>query len=206
MLMGSGHPTLLLRADSSTISRSPRKLLLEIMYVDVFYFFWASTYQHTQLLRHENLALHGASNIGGAQFYPVCIQLTGALTCARIKFVSLKSILLVTGGGSLNPSGLSFPGAYSVRKALLTLSLHANNVQANDPGIHFNPYQGEAANKVCRAFIIKCRHRRLIANKGVRPAWWCCLPRPKLGFGSSTVPKADSFDLLPSAQPLNLLP
>lgn len=29
------------------------------------------------LLRHENLALHGASNIGGAQFYPVCIQLNG---------------------------------------------------------------------------------------------------------------------------------
>lgn len=65
------------------------------------------------LLRHENLALHGASNIGGAQFYPVCVQLT------------------VTGGGSLKPSGLSFPGAYS----------------ATDPGIHFNPYQGEAADK-----------------------------------------------------------
>ncbi|TFK31265.1 endoglucanase-4 [Crucibulum laeve] len=65
------------------------------------------------LLRHENLALHGASNIGGAQFYPVCIQLT------------------VTGGGSLNPSGLSFPGTY----------------KATDPGIHFNPYQGDAANK-----------------------------------------------------------
>jgi len=77
MLTGSGRPTLLLRADSSMISRSPRTLLLEIMYVDVFYLFRASTYQRTQLLRHENLALHGASNIGGAQFYPVCIQLTG---------------------------------------------------------------------------------------------------------------------------------
>ncbi|KAF5384228.1 hypothetical protein D9615_003472 [Tricholomella constricta] len=65
------------------------------------------------LLRHENLALHAASSVGGAQFYPVCIQLT------------------VTGGGSLNPSGLSFPGTY----------------KATDPGIHFNPYQGEAANK-----------------------------------------------------------
>ncbi|TFK31264.1 endoglucanase-4 [Crucibulum laeve] len=65
------------------------------------------------LLRHENLALHAASNLGGAQFYPVCIQLT------------------VTGGGSLNPSGLSFPGTY----------------KATDPGILFNPYQGEAANK-----------------------------------------------------------
>ncbi|KAF9022694.1 glycoside hydrolase family 61 protein [Hymenopellis radicata] len=65
------------------------------------------------LLRHENLALHGATNVGGAQFYPVCVQLN------------------VTGGGSLTPSGLSFPGAYS----------------AQDPGIHFNVYQGDAANE-----------------------------------------------------------
>ncbi|KAJ3574882.1 hypothetical protein NP233_g1472 [Leucocoprinus birnbaumii] len=65
------------------------------------------------LLRHENLALHGAANLGGAQFYPVCIQLT------------------VTGGGSLKPSGLSFPGTY----------------KATDPGILFNVYQGDAANK-----------------------------------------------------------
>ncbi|KXN88447.1 Polysaccharide monooxygenase Cel61a, partial [Leucoagaricus sp. SymC.cos] len=40
------------------------------------------------LLRHKNFALHGAANLGGAQFYWVCIQLT------------------VTGGGSPNPSGL----------------------------------------------------------------------------------------------------
>ncbi|KAG6829737.1 hypothetical protein H0H87_010369 [Tephrocybe sp. NHM501043] len=66
------------------------------------------------LLRHENLALHAASSQGGAQFYPVCVQLT------------------VTGGGSLNPSGLSFPGTY----------------KATDPGILFNAYQGDAANKV----------------------------------------------------------
>ncbi|KDR76933.1 hypothetical protein GALMADRAFT_66407 [Galerina marginata CBS 339.88] len=65
------------------------------------------------LLRHENLALHGANNLGGAQFYPVCIQLT------------------VTGGGTLNPSGLSFPGTY----------------KATDPGILFNVYMGDAANK-----------------------------------------------------------
>ncbi|KAF9558633.1 endoglucanase-4 [Agrocybe pediades] len=64
------------------------------------------------LLRHENLALHAASSQGGAQFYPVCIQLT------------------VTGGGSLNPSGLSFPGTY----------------KATDPGILFNVYQGDAVN------------------------------------------------------------
>lgn len=70
------------------------------------------------LLRHEQIALHGATSVGGAQFYPVCIQLT------------------VTGGGSVQPSGnLAFPGAYS----------------ANDPGILFNPYQGDAANAAYKA-------------------------------------------------------
>ncbi|CAE6514761.1 unnamed protein product [Rhizoctonia solani] len=64
------------------------------------------------LLRHEIIALHGGASIGGAQFYPVCAQIT------------------VTGGGSANPSGLAFPGAYS----------------ATDPGILFNPYLGEASN------------------------------------------------------------
>ncbi|TFK95139.1 glycosyl hydrolase family 61-domain-containing protein [Pterulicium gracile] len=63
-----------------------------------------------KLLRHEILALHGGSSVNGAQFYPVCVQLT------------------VTGGGSLNPSGLSFPGTY----------------KQNDPGILFNVYQGDA--------------------------------------------------------------
>ncbi|PFH51151.1 lytic polysaccharide monooxygenase [Amanita thiersii Skay4041] len=65
------------------------------------------------LLRHENLALHAGSNLGGAQFYSICVQLT------------------VTGGGSLNPSGLSFPGVY----------------KPTDPGILFNVYQGDAANR-----------------------------------------------------------
>ncbi|CAL1703189.1 unnamed protein product [Somion occarium] len=44
---------------------------------------------------HEILALHGATNIGGAQLYPVCVQLT------------------VTGSGTKTSSGLAFPGAYS---------------------------------------------------------------------------------------------
>ena len=39
--------------------------------------------------------------------------------------------MTVTGGGSLAPSGLSFPGAY----------------KATDPGILFNVYQGNAANE-----------------------------------------------------------
>ncbi|CAG7846131.1 SubName: Full=Related to endoglucanase B {ECO:0000313/EMBL:CCA66803.1} [Serendipita indica DSM 11827] len=65
------------------------------------------------LLRHELLALHGATSVGGAQFYPVYIQ------------------LIVTRGGSASPSDLAFPGAYS----------------ATDPGIYFNPFQGDAANQ-----------------------------------------------------------
>ncbi|KAK7756727.1 hypothetical protein SLS62_001168 [Diatrype stigma] len=53
------------------------------------------------LLRAETIALHTASQPGGAQFYMSCYQIT------------------VSGGGSANPEGVSFPGAYS----------------ANDPGI-----------------------------------------------------------------------
>ena len=58
------------------------------------------------LLRVEHLALHTAQQEGGAQFY---------LSCAQIS---------VTGGGSSNPAGVSFPGAY----------------KASDPGIKFNLY------------------------------------------------------------------
>ncbi|KAI0176115.1 glycoside hydrolase family 61 protein [Hypoxylon sp. FL1284] len=53
------------------------------------------------LFRAETIALHSAAQAGGAQFYMTCYQLT------------------VTGGGSANPTGVTFPGAYS----------------ANDPGI-----------------------------------------------------------------------
>jgi lytic cellulose monooxygenase (C1-hydroxylating) len=50
------------------------------------------------LLRHEILALHGGGSVGGAQFYPVCVQLT------------------VTGGGSFKPVGnVSLPGTYTAR-------------------------------------------------------------------------------------------
>lgn len=58
------------------------------------------------LLRAEVIALHVAGSSGGAQHYVSCYQLT------------------VTGGGSANPSGVSFPGAY----------------KTNDPGILFNLY------------------------------------------------------------------
>jgi cellulase len=62
------------------------------------------------LLRAEAIALHSASGLNGAQFYITCYQIT------------------VTGGGSTNPSGVSFPGAY----------------KATDPGIQINIYQNLA--------------------------------------------------------------
>lgn len=59
------------------------------------------------LLRAEVIALHAAGSSGGAQFYMSCYQLE------------------VTGSGTANPSGVSFPGAYS----------------ASDPGILIDIYQ-----------------------------------------------------------------
>lgn len=47
------------------------------------------------LLRHEMIALHGASTYPGAQFY---------MECAQIQ---------ITGGGSTQPATVSFPGAYA---------------------------------------------------------------------------------------------
>lgn len=49
------------------------------------------------LLRAEMLALHGAGNYPGAQFYMECAQIN-----------------VVGGSGSKTPSTVSFPGAYSV--------------------------------------------------------------------------------------------
>ncbi|KAH6612558.1 glycosyl hydrolase family 61-domain-containing protein [Boeremia exigua] len=59
------------------------------------------------LLRAEAIALHSAGGSGGAQFYITCYQLT------------------ITGSGTTNPTGVSFPGAY----------------KASDPGILINIYQ-----------------------------------------------------------------
>ncbi|OBT66747.1 hypothetical protein VE03_04061 [Pseudogymnoascus sp. 23342-1-I1] len=63
------------------------------------------------LLRAEVIALHAAASSGGAQFYMSCYQLE------------------VTGSGTSNPSGVSFPGAYS----------------ASDPGILININQDLAS-------------------------------------------------------------
>nr|QHX39627.1 lytic polysaccharide monooxygenase 2 [Gelatoporia subvermispora] len=59
------------------------------------------------LIRSEVIALHVASSVGGAQFYMSCFQVN------------------VGGSGTVLPSGVSFPGAYS----------------ATDPGILINIYQ-----------------------------------------------------------------
>jgi lytic cellulose monooxygenase (C1-hydroxylating) len=48
------------------------------------------------LLRTEVIALHVAGSAGGAQHYVTCFQLK------------------ITGNGTANPKGVSFPGAYSV--------------------------------------------------------------------------------------------
>jgi len=58
------------------------------------------------LVRGETIGLHVASSEGGAQFY---------IGCAEVA---------VTGSGSAEPSGVSFPGAY----------------KATDPGIEINIY------------------------------------------------------------------
>ena len=58
------------------------------------------------MVRHELLALHSANNLNGAQFYPMCAN------------------LVISSGGSSNPSGVKFPGAYS----------------ATDPGVYVNIY------------------------------------------------------------------
>ncbi|KAF3940754.1 Endoglucanase-4 [Dactylella cylindrospora] len=60
------------------------------------------------LMRVELIALHAAGNYPGAQLYMECAQIN------------------ITGGGSLSPATVNFPGAYS----------------GTDPGIKFNLYSG----------------------------------------------------------------
>ncbi|KAE8451891.1 hypothetical protein EG329_002732 [Mollisiaceae sp. DMI_Dod_QoI] len=62
------------------------------------------------LVRAEAIALHAASSAGGAQFYMTCFQVN------------------VAGSGTVNPPGVSFPGAY----------------KATDPGILINIYQASS--------------------------------------------------------------
>ncbi|KAH7078521.1 glycoside hydrolase [Paraphoma chrysanthemicola] len=59
------------------------------------------------LLRAEVIALHTAGSSGGAQLYMSCYQLT------------------VTGGGSLNPPTVRFPGAYKASDPGIQINIHA---------------------------------------------------------------------------------
>jgi cellulase len=59
------------------------------------------------LLRAEVIALHTAGSSGGAQFYMSCYQLT------------------VTGGGTLSPPTVKFPGAYKASDPGIMINIHA---------------------------------------------------------------------------------
>ncbi|EMR62200.1 hypothetical protein MGN70_005751 [Eutypa lata] len=61
------------------------------------------------LLRAETIALHTAGQAGGAQFYMSCYQIT------------------VSGGGSANPEGVSFPGAYSASDPGILVDIWGND-------------------------------------------------------------------------------
>ncbi|KAI1336598.1 glycoside hydrolase family 61 protein [Xylariaceae sp. FL0016] len=64
------------------------------------------------LLRAETIALHTASQANGAQFY---------MTCYQIK---------VTGGGSANPTGVKFPGAYSATDPGIKIDIWGNSFKS----------------------------------------------------------------------------
>ncbi|KAJ1727339.1 hypothetical protein LPJ61_004624 [Coemansia biformis] len=66
------------------------------------------------ILRAEAIALHNAKVVGGAQFYPNCAHLS------------------ITGGGSVVPAGVAFPGAY----------------KPNDPGILYDRSKNSNSNYV----------------------------------------------------------
>jgi len=68
------------------------------------------------LLRAEALALHAASSSGGGQFYITCYQIT------------------VSGGGSLSPATVKFPGAYQERDPGIAVSIHAAMSGYTPPG------------------------------------------------------------------------
>ncbi|KAI9504835.1 glycoside hydrolase, partial [Coemansia spiralis] len=61
------------------------------------------------LLRTEIIALHNARVLGGAQFFPNCVQ------------------LIVTGGGNSSPAGVALPGAYKATDPGILYSRSATN-------------------------------------------------------------------------------
>ncbi|KAF6802854.1 glycoside hydrolase family 61 protein [Colletotrichum musicola] len=61
------------------------------------------------LLRAEAIALHAASQPGGAQFYMTCYQIR------------------VSGGGGATPAGVKFPGAYSASHPGIQIDIWGNS-------------------------------------------------------------------------------
>ncbi|TDZ22880.1 putative endo-beta-1,4-glucanase D [Colletotrichum orbiculare MAFF 240422] len=69
------------------------------------------------LLRAEAIALHTASQPGGAQFYMTCYQIR------------------VSGGGSASPAGVKFPGAYKASDPGIQVNIWGNGfTQYTIPG------------------------------------------------------------------------
>ncbi|KEP46624.1 glycoside hydrolase family 61 protein [Rhizoctonia solani 123E] len=66
----------------------------------------SSTPAGNYLLRIEHIAVHGASTVGGAQFYISCAQLT------------------ITGSGSGNPTKVSIPGVYTGTEPGLLINIY----------------------------------------------------------------------------------
>ncbi|KAJ3727217.1 glycoside hydrolase family 61 protein [Lentinula guzmanii] len=89
------------------------------------------------LLRHEIIALHAASSYPGAQFYVSSLVLfirtistPVELPLCRTTFQMECAQLQITGGGSTEPSTVSFPGAYA----------------GTDPGVTINIYYPPVTN------------------------------------------------------------
>ncbi|GJE95942.1 glycoside hydrolase family 61 protein [Phanerochaete sordida] len=68
------------------------------------------------LMRHEMIALHGAENYPGAQFYLECAQLQ------------------ITGGGSTQPATVSFPGAYAGTDPGIKINIYQTLANYTIPG------------------------------------------------------------------------
>ncbi|KAI0366888.1 hypothetical protein BV20DRAFT_951183 [Pilatotrama ljubarskyi] len=79
------------------------------------------------LLRVEMIALHGASNYPGAQFYMECAQLQ------------------ITGGGSTKPATVSFPGAYKGTDPGIKINIYQKLSSYTVPGPAVFSCNGQSA-------------------------------------------------------------
>ncbi|KAL7273290.1 hypothetical protein RUND412_003864 [Rhizina undulata] len=89
------------------------------------------------LIRHELLALHSAETEGGAQFYPMCANVA------------------VTGGGSAEPTGVKFPGAYSATDPGILVNIWYDFTNYTIPGPAVYTSGGSTAAVAARANFAK---------------------------------------------------